>query len=292
MTVYDIGDKVTATTTVLVNSVPTDATVAATVTDPAGGTTVPSVSHPGTGQYSTDITPTLSGNYLVHWVASGTAVGVDEYQFYVQPPGFRAVSLTDAKTHINKSATFTGDDNELRGFIDVAGEVIDGIAGPTVNRTVVEYHNGGSMEIYLRFWPVVSVTSVVETWPGGPNYTLTQETDLGLGQGTGYDFTFNPNLGSLSRRVNNWIYTFPPGVDNIKITYVAGRKQPWPAAIRMAALEEVAYLWRSSQTGRGAGRSASGTGIEETLTIAGLGAVPVRVVQLLSGHSRPPQSGA
>jgi hypothetical protein len=291
MTIYDVGDKVTATTLVLVNDVPTDATVVATVTSPAGAVTTPSVAHTGLGAYSTDVTTTLSGDYLIHWTISGTATGVDEYQFYVQPPGFRAVSVTDAKNHINKSTTFTGDDNELRGFIETAGEIVDSIAGPTVNRTIVEYHNGGQAEIFLRYWPAVSITTVVETWPGGPNHTLNQLTGLGLGAGTGYDFTFNPNLGSICRRVNDWASPFAPGLDNVKVTYVMGRAQPWPGRIRMAALEEVAYLWRSSQTGRGAGR-AGNTALEETLTIAGIGAVPLRVVQLLAGLARPPQSGA
>lgn len=293
MTVYDVGDKVTVTTTVLVASVPTDATVAVTVTAPDGTTTQPAVTHPGTGQYAADVIPALAGNYLVHWVASGTAIGVDEYEFYVQPPGFRLVSLPDAKAHLNKTTVFTGDDNELRGFIDVATDIIEGIIGPVVNRTIVEYANGGTSEIYLRYWPVVSVTSIVETWPGGPNYTLTQETDLGIGQGVGYDFTFNPNTASVVRRINNWSYQFPPGINNVKITYVGGRRQPWQAAIRMAALEEISYLWRSTQTGRGAGRAAQhGTGVEEVLATTSMGAIPVRVIQLLSGLELPPMAGA
>jgi hypothetical protein len=290
VTIYDVGDQVTVTTTVLVNNVPTDATVALTVTAPDSSTTAPAVTHTGTGAYSANVPVTQAGNWLAHWAASGAAIGVDEYEFYVQPAGFRIVSLTDAKDYLRKTAAFTGDDNELREFIDTSGEVVDYLAGPTINRTVTEYHSGPAKELFLRQWPVVSVASVVEWWPGGPSYTLTQESEIGVG-GSGYDFTFDPGGGSITRRVNAWGYCFPPGVNNIKVTYVAGRRQPWPARIRMAGLEQIAYLWRSSQTGRGAGRAAGGTGAEETVTIAGLGAVPLRVVELLAGK-KPPQAGA
>jgi hypothetical protein len=288
--IYDVGDQVTVTTTVLVANVPTDATVTVTITAPDGTTSAPAVSHTGTGQYAATFTATMAGNYLVHWAAAGAAVGVDEYQLYVQPAGFRIVSLRDAKDYLRKTAAFTGDDNELREFIDSAGEVVDYLAGPTVNRSITEYYSGPAVELFLRQWPAASVTSVTEVWPGGPTYTLTQESALGVG-GSGYDFTFDPQAGSITRRVNGFSYPFPPGDSNIKVVYVAGRVQPWPAKIRLGALEQISYLWRTSQTGRGAGRAATGTGTEDTVTIAGLGSVPLRVVEMLAGL-KPPQAGA
>ena len=293
MSIYDVGDRVHVSTTVTAGATgaPTDATIALTITKPDNTTSTPTPTHDGLGLYSADIDVTLPGNWLVHWVASGAAVGVDDQQFYVQPAGFRIVSLTDAKNHINKTMVYTGDDNELRGFIDTAGELVESLAGPTINRTVTEYHDGtGRSEIFLGQWPAVSVTSVVETWPGGSNYTLNQMTDLGAA-GTGYDFTFDRQVGSITRRSGpSLTRCFPAGLANVKIVYVAGRVQPWPPSIRLAALEEIGYLWRVTQAGRGGGRP-SGLLAEATVDVPGFGAVPVRVKSLLGGKL-PPQAGA
>jgi hypothetical protein len=292
VTIYDVGDPIPFTKVVTVNGVPTDVDMTGTITAPDGSTTAATITHAAPGSYATSPVAAMPGNYLIRWSWSGTAVGVDEDQAYVEPAGFRIISVTDAKDHINKTMTYAGDDNELRDFIETAGELCDKLAGPTVNRTVVEYHSGPAREIFLTAWPVVSITEIVETWPGGPNYVLNQLPDLGVNAGTGYDFTFDPNMGAITRRVNNWAYTFPPGTNNIKVTAMVGRRQPWPARIRMAAKEEVAYLWRTSQTGRGAGRPGAGANpVDKTVTVAGYGAVPVRVVEMLSGL-RPPLAGA
>lgn len=291
MTIFDIGDKLTVSDTV-VNTAgqPTDdAGTTMVITAPDGTTTSPAPVHGLTGQYSQTVTATMAGNYLVRTFAATVGYAAEQ-QFYVQPQGFRIVGLTDAKAHINKTMTYSGDDNELRGFIDTAGELVDTLAGPTVNRTVIEYHSGPARQIFPRLWPVVSITSVVETWPGGPNYTLNQLTDLGVPPSTGYDFTFNPVDGSITRRVQNWDYAFPPGTNNIKLTYVAGRRQPWPAKIRLAALDEIAFLWRTSQAGRGAGRPQIAA-TDQTVDVAGFGPTPARVVGMLGGLL-PPMAGA
>lgn len=292
MTVYDVGDRVNVSTAVVnvATGQPTNATMTIAVTKPDNSllTPAPTINNPGVGQYNADVDTALPGNFRVLWVASGAVVGRDEYQFYVQPPGFRLVSVTDAKNHINKSSTYTGDDNELRGFIDTAGELVDYIAGPTVNRTVVEYHDGGNAQLFPRSWPVVDVTEVVETWPGGPAYTLNRLTSL-VGPGTGYDYTFDPQTGAVTRRVNAWTQRFVPGTQNVKLTYTAGRPQPWPARIRMGALDLVAHLWRTSQAGRGAGRPAINA-TDVTVDVLGT-PVPARVYGMLAGK-RPPQAGA
>jgi hypothetical protein len=292
MTVYDVGDRVNVDTLVVnaTTGAPVNATMTVTVVKPDGTllTPTPTINNPSTGAYNVDVDTTLPGNYLVTWIASGAAVGRDAYQFYVQPAGFRLVSVTDAKTHINKSATYTGDDNELRTFIDAAGEIVDYLAGPTVNRSVVEYHDGGDEQIFPDIWPVVDVTEVIETWPGGPGYTLNRLASL-TSPGTGYDYTFDPVTGAITRRVNAWTRSFVPGVSNIKVTVTAGRAQPWPARIRLASLDLVAYLWRTSQAGRGAGRPQIGVA-EATVDVLGA-PVPARVYGMLAGM-RPPQAGA
>jgi len=284
VTIYDVGDRVNVDTVVTnaLTGAPTNATVTVAVTKPDNTllTPTPTINNPSVGAYNCDIDTTLPGNYRVYWSASGTVVGKDEYQFFVQPSGFRLVSVTDAKNHINKSATYTGDDNELRGFIDTAGELVDYLAGPTVNRTVVEYHDGGGEAVYPRTWPVVSITQVVETWPGGPARTLTP----------GSEYQFNPQTGAVRRCVNTFNgWYFVPGADAVQLTYIAGRPQPWPARIRMASLDLVAHLWRTSQAGRGAGRPQI-TATDTVVEVNGM-PIPTRVHGLLAGM-KPPQAGA
>jgi hypothetical protein len=292
VTVYDVGDRVNVDTVVVnaTTGTPTNATMTIVVVKPDNSvvTPAPTINNPSTGAYNADIDTTLPGNYRVTWAAAGAVVGKDEYQFYVQPPGFRLVSVLDAKTHINKSMTYSGDDNELRTFIDAAGELVDFMAGPTVNRTVVEYHNGGNTQIFPRVWPVVDVTEVIETWPGGPAYTLNRLASL-VGSGTGYDYTFDPATGSITRRVNSWTQSFAPGTNNIKVTLTAGRAQPWPARIRLGSLDLIAHLWRTSQAGRGAGRPQINA-TDSTVDVLGT-PVPARVYGMIAGM-RPPQAGA
>lgn len=291
MTIYDVGDRVNVDTVVVnaTTGAAVNATMAITVTRPDNtAATPPTINNPSTGAYNADIDTTLPGNWRVKWAATGTVVGTDEYQFYVQPAGFRLVSVTDAKNHINKSSTYSGDDNELRGFIDAAGEVVDYLCGPTVNRTVVEYHDGGDEQIFPDAWPVVDVTEVVETWPGGPAYTLNRLASL-VGSGTGYDYTFDPSTGAITRRVNSWTRPFAPGLGNVKVTLTAGRVQPWPARIRLASLDLIAHLWRTSQSGRGAGRPQINA-TDATVDVLGM-PVPARVYGMLAGM-KPPQAGA
>lgn len=292
MTIYDVGDRVNVDTVVVnaTTGAPTAATMTVAVTKPDLTllTPTPTINNPSVGAYNTDIDVTAAGNWRVTWTASGAAVGTDEYQFYVQPPGFRVVSVTDAKNHINKSMTYTGDDNELRGFIDTAGEIVDYLAGPTVNRTVVEYHDGGNAEIFLRSWPVADVSEVVESWPGGAAYTLTRLATVSS-PGSGYNYTFDPQTGSITRRVSGWTQSFAPGTGNVKVTYAAGRPQPWPARIRLGCLDLVAHLWRTSQAGRGAGRPQIGA-TDTVVDVLGH-PIPARVYGMIAGM-KPPLAGA
>lgn len=291
MSAYYIGDLVHVATTVVPrgSNTPTDTTMAVAVTKPDGSAGItPTISHDGSGLYSVDVAVDTAGYWQVTWTGSGAVVLADTVQFYVQSPGLKIVSLVEARDFVNKSQTYTGDDETLKLFIDTAGGLLESMAGAIVPRTVSEYHSGTAKQLFPRLWPVISITSVTETWPGGPIYTLNQMASL-ASSGTGYDFTFNPVDGSITRRVQRWDYAFPPGVDNITITYVAGRPQPWPAKYRLAALAEIAWLWRMFASGRGAGRPNLQQ--EETVNVPGFGAVPVAVVQLI-GADRPPMAGA
>jgi hypothetical protein len=295
VTIYQQGQKVRVPITVTdINGVLTNATLAGTLTKPdyTSQDISGSIVNDSTGNYHVDIdTSARAGNYLVLITTSGTVTVAYDSQFYARPTGFQIVGLGETKEHLNKSKTVVTDDNELRGFIDTAGDIVEEIVGPVRPQTVIEYHNGGSQDIFLRTWPVISVTSVVETWWGGTNFTLNQETDLGVGGSTGYDFTFEQETGKITRRRSFFAWRFVPGVNNIKVTGLAGRAQPWRNDLRLAAMELVGHLWRNSQLGRGPSRVAVGG--EDTVVVAGISySVPTRVIEMLQGEKRPPQAAA
>ena len=185
------------------------------------------------------------------------------------------VSLDEVKAHLNKT-DFT-DDLELEGFIEAATPLIENITGPVINRTVVEYHDGGSMSISLDQMPVASITSIVETY-GQTNYTLAQ-VEMGTAQ-SGFSYSFSPTTGQVIRRAFNSAAIFPQGEKNIAVTYVAGRATV-PANIRLATMMLVQHLWTTSQMNRNGGRPTLGGDDIFTPNVGMAYAMPNRVKELL-----------
>ena len=285
---YDIGDFVTLSTEIRAGdpAVLIDATVSLVITAPDGSlTSVPSgsVSHDGTGLYSYSLTATMPGNWLYVWTASGAASGVDQGQFYVTASGSRIISLADAKRHLSIKSETT--DNQILDFIDAAQGIIEDLCGPFVPVTKTELYSGHGPVIALRTWPALSVTSVVETWVTTP-YTLHQIANLGDSGSTGYDFLFNRSANTITRRVNSMEGCFYPGLDNIKITYVAGRAEPFPPVIRLATMELTGHLWKNSQQSQAVARP--GIRPEESVVQHGYGySIPNRVSELIAPFRRP-----
>lgn len=191
------------------------------------------------------------------------------------------VSLADVKAHLNK--TDTENDTELQGFIDAATPLIENIAGPQIQRTIVEYYSGGVTRFTLNWLPIVSITSIVETY-GQTNYTLTEVT-LG-GASTGFGFTVDYVTGAIVRRAYNAEAMFPVGTNNVKVTYVVGQATAIPANVRLGALMLVQHLWTSSQMNRNGGRP--GLGGDDVFTVGAGFAVPNRVRELLQPSPRVP----
>jgi hypothetical protein len=190
------------------------------------------------------------------------------------------VTLEDVKKHLNK--TDSNDDTELQGFIDAATPIIENIAGPVIQRTVVEYYDGGQSRLELNQLPFISITSVIETY-GQTNYTL-QEVTLG-GVSTGFGFTVDYVTGQIIRRAYNAEARFPIGAKNVQVTYVAGRASV-PANVRLATLMLIQHLWSTSQMNRNGGRPSFGG--DDSFTVGAGFAVPNRVRELLQPSPRVP----
>lgn len=190
------------------------------------------------------------------------------------------VSLADAKAHLNK--TDNTDDTELQYFIEAATPIIENIAGPVLPQTKTEYYSGGVSQINLNWLPILSITSIVETY-GQTNYNLTEIT-LGSSN-TAFGFTVDYTTGRIIRRAYNAEALFPVGSNNVKVVYQAGRATI-PANVRLATLMLIQHLWSTSQLNRQGGRPTLGG--DDSFTVGAGFAVPNRVRELLQPSPRVP----
>lgn len=191
------------------------------------------------------------------------------------------IDLDDAKAHLNK--TSSADDGELGGFIEAACAMIEDIKGHVDPLPVVEtlastpILRSHSRYGHILAWdhvvlltetPVASVTSVAFLAGDGTSSTIAEQ-DLASGVSYGW-------------RLNGTVVTVPfttPRYGAFEITYTAG-VDPVPANYRMAALELVAHLWRTTQLNASAGRPQGGDPDPEFIRGQTF-AMPFRVRELL-----------
>ena len=86
----DIGDAPTLSWAIYsdaAKTTPADATVVLTVKAPDGTTSTPSVTHGGTGQYSSTVEMTAAGTWTYRWVATGALLAADEGRIIVRESG-------------------------------------------------------------------------------------------------------------------------------------------------------------------------------------------------------------
>jgi uncharacterized phiE125 gp8 family phage protein len=176
------------------------------------------------------------------------------------------VSLADVKAHLKK--TTSGDDEKLRSFISAACQAITDRMGQVSPLTVVADIRPHRCQVVLPTRPVISVTSVVQL----PGLAVIPPADAGADTD---GWMLESAEGVVS--VTGWS-------DRVRVTYRAGRS-PLPANFRLAALELVAHLWRTSQLNSGGGRPP--VGVDETIVPGVSYALPYNVRQLLGLDKRP-----
>lgn len=193
------------------------------------------------------------------------------------------ITLEDARAYLGLPFADPSNDDELQGFIDAAVGIVEGIVGPVTPTTFDEFYNGGTTQIVLREYPVLSITSVRESFGSDP-VVLTAATSAPVAVTNSY--TVDLNAGVITRR--NSGYTtgafFTTGDQTVEIIYVAGRSTV-PGDIRLATLETVRHLYQQTQQG---GRPSFNGDAGADLIPMGF-AVPNRVRQLLATHRRPPR---
>jgi hypothetical protein len=275
---YDLGDVVPLGITI------TDSTgananasaVTCTITLPDGTTSTGSVTNPTTGLYNCDFSPSQTGRYAVRWLATGTNAAAYTDEFTVRDyADLGLVGLDEVKSHLNIPTTDTTLDEELRRFIDAATDLAEQYLGQILGRRTFtnELYDGGTEFIRIRNPKVISITSVYENdaLVSSNNYVMdyTGQRLYRIGSGTLY-------------ATNSYGY-WTAGMNNVKITYVAGYVNP-PMAAKQGVLEIIRHLW---QTQRGAmnvmTRNQTGDDFYQGSTYS----LPRRAMELLDPQSFP-----
>jgi hypothetical protein len=190
------------------------------------------------------------------------------------------LTLAETKLHLNIPAGNTTYDGELQGFIDAAQPVVEDLAGPVVQRTIVgETHDGGDTMIRTLYAPVISVQSLVE-YVGTSAFTLTAQP---LGSTTNnYGYEVVDSIGGvIVRRGSAGVpIAFQAGQEGVVISYTAGYAT-LPANVRLGALELVRHWWQRSQQGGRPSFSGAGEGGDGGVSV-GSYLVPYFVAELLT----------
>src|SRR4249920_1169276 len=153
---YPVAFDVYDTTGALTNATG----VTLTITLPDGTTATPTVTNPPavTGKYRLTYLPAMVGRYS--WAAVTTVPNAAYSDAFNVAVYASLGSLADAKRHLQK--TSTTDDDELRGFLAAATELVESKVGACVRRTFTErvYGPDGTPGLLLAHRPVTVVTSV------------------------------------------------------------------------------------------------------------------------------------
>lgn len=162
------------------------------------------------------------------------------------------LTLAEGKAAVKVGSGDSSHDTDLAALITAVSRRLDQCAGPVVVRTITdELHDGNVDSIWLRSYPVTSITTVTE-YDGTTATVLTQET-VGTQPASGYlpdRYDPAPSLynGRLIRRAGGADWCFPYGRLNVKVTYVAGRYSATATVdsrFKIAAEIMLQNLWRA-----------------------------------------------
>ena len=224
-----------------------------------------------------------SGRHSVSWVGTGVNAQAytDAFDVMAADPG-SIISLADGRTALQMSPTDTSKDDDVRFYISAATPIMEDIVGSILRTTRTETFDGGSPQIGLLWAPVISVSSVVESWGANFHLTLTAQ-DIFTGTGAGpWGYTIDSG-GIMTRRSAGVVVPFAPGRRNIQVTYVSGRTIV-TGNLLLATRVLVRHLWEQDQRSFRQQHPAT----EMALTPLGF-AVPKRVIELCEPNARGPQ---
>lgn len=232
--------------------------------------TPPSFVRDSTGLYHADYQTITVGRH-VGTISTTNPTTTKGLSFDINPVGPQfagIVSLAAGKRHINEDMTQTAHDDEIMEFILVGTDIIENVIGAVVMRTITNERHSAGGSLWLRKYPIVSVTSIQPYLTFGVGYPISLirwDNDSGrVERLDGYPFIGGP----------------------FAVTYAAGR-QIVSQTIIGAAKQILAHLWETQRSGM----SASGPSEEDVMyAIRGKEyTVPRRVLELLQPGKKPPR---
>jgi len=282
----DLGDPVPLSVFVIddTGAAANAGTVVLTVTLPDMTVITPAIVNGAVGIYSASYVPTLPGRHTVRWVATGANLCAYPDVFNVAPsdPGF-IISLDDARKGLVLSSGQTAKDDDLRTYISAACPIMEDLVGPILRTARTETYDGGTSQINLLWSPLISVSSIVESFGSTYVRTLTAQ-DVFAGSGLdSFGYSADLTTGIITRRATGMAIPFALGKRNVQITYVSGRAMVG-GNILLATRRLIAHLWRQDQTW-----SRPGVPNEEMTTTPSGFAVPRAVVEMVGGGDTRPQ---
>jgi hypothetical protein len=198
-------------------------TVVVTVTLPDLTVATPAVTNATTGTYTASYPTTQAGHHDVGWVATGLNACAYEDAFDVAVPERLIISLADARAALGKPAGDTVKDEDLRLYIMAATPIMENIIGPILQQTQDQWYDGGSPIIMLTKTPVISVTSVTETFGANVIRTLIYQPLDGITPVDAFGYTLDSKSGALIRRVSGVAAPFAAGRRNVHVISQVGR---------------------------------------------------------------------
>lgn len=169
------------------------------------------------------------------------------------------LTLAEVKTYLN--ITSATSDAEIQTFINRGEAAIANRVGPLVPTAAIEAHDGGGILIRLLNNPVITVTSLNESY-GTYNRLLSEQPLDGSASFTAYGYTIDKATGVIHRRVSGQIGAFATGRRNVTVSYTAGWSTDGTSATLPADLDELinAHIkdrWKSQLGGSGRGGQQS-----------------------------------
>ena len=287
---FDLGDPIPLvfTTKDATGALANVTTATLTITLPDGTSVSPAVTATGTGTYA-PTTPYLSvqaGIHRVSWVGSGTNAQdfTDTFNVLAADPRY-LISLADARAGLVLSPGNTAKDEDLRTYIAAATPIMEDLVGPILRTSRVESYDGGTTQINLLWAPLISVSSVIESYGSTYQRTLTaQDIFTGTGGMDAYGYTVDLTTGILTRRAAGVAIPFVAGKRNVQVSYVSGRAAI-TGNVLLATRRLIRHLWQQEQQSF---RPDPRIAAEDTVRTPSGFAVPRAVVELCADSSRPP----
>ena len=274
---YDLGDKVYLTWNTVDSSgnAVNPGTVTLNITQPDGTTSSVSTATSTTGTYTASFLPTLAGRHILAWAATGSYPQAFSDIFEVRDINDIGIVGYDEVLEFLNIPAASANENEVRRFIDASTDLAETYVGQVLGRRTFtdELYDGGTEFIRIRNPKAISITSVYENGAlvSSSNYVLdyTGQRLYRIGSGTLY-------------ATNSYGY-WTAGMNNVKITYVAGYVNP-PMSAKQGVLEIIRHLW---QTQRGAINVMSRTNSGDELYSTPTYSLPRRAMELLDPTSFP-----